>query len=68
MESERPLKVCAEVGTSVSTSIHMDRVSRQAGRKCVRNIHQYPVLSAEPRAQVEDNFLFPSMDFDFGST
>ncbi|CAJ1448495.1 unnamed protein product, partial [Effrenium voratum] len=30
VESERPLKVCAE-----------------AGRKCVRNIHQYPVLSAE---------------------
>lgn len=70
VESERPLKVCAEVGISASTSIHMDWVSRQAGRKCVRNIHQYPVLSAEPGAQVEDNFLipFPSMEFHLGST
>jgi len=36
VESERPLKVCAE-----------------AGRKCVRNIHQYPVLSAEWIALVD---------------
>mmetsp|Transcript_42461 Transcript_42461/g.76306 ORF Transcript_42461/g.76306 Transcript_42461/m.76306 type:complete len:325 (-) Transcript_42461:155-1129(-) len=36
VESERPLKVCAE-----------------AGRKCVRNIHQYPVLSAEWLALVD---------------
>lgn len=36
VESERPLKVCAE-----------------AGRKCVRSIHQYPVLSAEWIALVD---------------
>lgn len=36
VESERPLKVCAE-----------------AGRKCVRNIHLYPVLSVEWIALVD---------------
>lgn len=36
VESDRPLKVCAE-----------------AGRKCVRNIHQYPVLSVEWIALVD---------------
>ena len=46
------------VGISVGNANLDSGICRQAGRKCVRNIHQYPVLSAELRAQFADNRNF----------
>ena len=46
------------VGISIRNAKLDSWICRQAGRKCVRNIHQYPVLSAELRAQFADNANF----------